>query len=89
MHQLLEKKVKRIMPKKLLLPSRIPQSKNELERAVSLLGNRIQAELKSKPAQELVALLGRYPSPEEAIVWKQSLKQMTRPKKQRYGEDDD
>ena len=53
-----------------------------------LLGNRVQAELKSKPAQELVALLGRYPNPPEAIVWKQSLKQMTRPKRQRYGEDD-
>ena len=76
------------MPKKVSLPPQIPQSKDELERAISLLGNRIQAELKSKPAQELVALLGRYPSPEEAIIWKQSLKQMTRPKRPRYGEED-
>ena len=76
------------MPKKMQLPPQIPQSKDEMERAISLLGNRIQAELKSKPAQELVALLGRYPNPPEAIVWKQSLKQMTRPKRQRYGEDD-
>lgn len=64
------------MFKKMQLPPQIPHSKDELERAISLLGNRIQAELKSKPAQELVALLGRYPSPEEAIVWKQSLKQL-------------
>jgi hypothetical protein len=77
------------MPKKMQLPPQIPQSKNSLERAISLLGNRIQADLKSKPAQELVALLGRYPSPEEAVVWKQSLKQLTRPKRQRYGEEND
>ncbi|PSB31364.1 hypothetical protein [Chlorogloea sp. CCALA 695] len=77
------------MPKKMQLPPQIPQSKDELERAVSLLGNRIQADLRSKPAQELVALLGHYPSPEEATVWKQSLKQMTRPKRQRYGENND
>ncbi len=77
------------MPKKMQLPPQTPQSKDSLERAISLLGNRIQAELKSTPAQELVALLGRYPSPEEAIVWKQSLKQITKPKRQRYGEDDD
>jgi hypothetical protein len=76
------------MSKKMQFPPQIPQSKDKLERAVSLLGNRIQADLKSKPAQELVTLLGRYPSPEEAIVWKQSLKQLTRPKRQRYREDD-
>lgn len=51
------------MPKKLQLPPQIPQSKDKLQRTISLLGNRIQAELKSKPAQELVGLLGRY-------VWK-------------------
>ena len=76
------------MPKKMQFPPQIPQSKDKLERAISLLGNRIQADLKSKPAQELVTLLGCYPSPEEAIVWKQSLKQMTKPKRQRYREDD-
>lgn len=70
------------MPKKVQLPPQIPQLKSDLERAILLLGNRIQAELKSKPAQELVALLGRYPSPEEATSWKQSLKQLTRPKRQ-------
>ncbi len=77
------------MPKKMQLPPQIPQSKDKLERAVSLLGNRIQAELKSNPAQELAELIGRYPNPQEAIVWKQSLKQMNRPKRQRYGEDDE
>ena len=71
------------------LPPQIPQSKDELERAISLLGNRIQANLKSTPAQELVKLIGRYPSLEEATVWKQSLKQMTRLKRQRYREDPD
>lgn len=76
------------MPKKMQLPPQIPQSKGDLERAISLLGNRVQAELKNKPAQELIVLLGRYPSPEEAISWKQSLKQLTRPKRQCYGEDD-
>lgn len=76
------------MPKKMQFPPQIPQSKDKLERAISLLGNRSQADLKSKPAQELVTLLGRFPSPEEAIVWKQSLKQLTKPKRQRYREDD-
>ncbi len=74
------------MPKKMQFPPQIPQSKGDLERAISLLGNRIQAELKSKPAQELVALLGHYPNPEEATVWKQSLKQMIRPARQSYDE---
>lgn len=73
---------------KMQLPPQIPQSKDKLERAISLLGNRIQAELKSTSAQELVELIGRYPNPQEAIVWKQHLKQMTRPKRQRYGEED-
>ena len=77
------------MPKKMQLPPQIPQSKEKLERAISLLGNRIQAELKSKPAQELVELLGCYPNPEEATVWKQSLKQITKPARQRYGKDED
>lgn len=57
------------------LPPQMPQSKDKIERAICLLGNRVKAELTSKPHQELVALLGTYPNPQEAAAWKQLLKQ--------------
>ncbi len=60
--------------KKPLLPQ-IPQSEKKLERAICLLGSRTKVELSSKSAQELIALMGRYPDPQEAAVWKQHLKQ--------------
>ncbi len=77
------------MPKqKVPLPPQIPQSEKKLERAICLLGSRIKVELSSKPAQELVALVGRYPNPQEAALWKQFLKQMLKSKQQCYGDDD-
>jgi hypothetical protein len=60
---------------KMPLPPQIPQSEEKLERAICLLGSRSKVELSSKSARELVALMGRYPNPEEAVVWKQYLKQ--------------
>lgn len=57
-------------------PPQIPQSEKKLERAICLLGNRIQAELNTKSAQELIELLGRYPNSQEAAAWKQFLKKM-------------
>ena len=74
------------MTNKMQLPPQIPQSKDKLERAISLLGNRLQAELKSKPAQELMSLLGRYPNPEEAIAWKQSLKKLIKVQQEAHNE---
>lgn len=61
-------------------PAQIPRSQEKLERAICLLGNRIQAELNTKSAQELIGLLGRYPNPQEAAGWKQFLKQRLKSK---------
>ena len=66
-----------------LLPQ-IPQTEEKLERAICLLGSRIKVELSSKPQQELVALVGRYPNPQEAAAWKQCLKQTFKSKQQCY-----
>ena len=75
------------MPSKMQLPPQIPQSEEKLERAICLLGSRTKVELSSKSALELVALMGRYPNPQEAAVWKQYLKQMIKSKQQCYGDD--
>ena len=61
-------------------PPQIPKSKDKLERAICLLGSRVKAELTILPQQELIALVGRYPNPEEATAWKQCLKQMLKQK---------
>jgi len=61
-------------------PPCLPRSEDELKRAVCLLGNRSKAELKSLGHQELVALVGSYPSAEEAANWKQYLKQILKQK---------
>ena len=77
------------MPKqKMPLPPQIPQSEEKLERAICLLGSRTKVELSSKSALELVALVGRYPNPQEAAAWKQCLKQTFKSKQQCYGDDD-
>ncbi len=75
------------MPKKMQLPPQIPQFEEKLERAICLLGSRTKVELSSKSAQELVALMGCYPNPQEAAVWKQYLKQRVKSKQQCYGDD--
>lgn len=66
---------------KVPLPPQIPQSEEKLERAICLLGNRVQAELNPKSAQELIVLLGRYPDSQEAAAWKQLLKQRLKSKR--------
>jgi len=58
------------------LPRKIPADTDQLQRAITLLGNRTQADLQTKPRQELVELIGGYPSAEQAAVWKQSLRRM-------------
>lgn len=47
-----------------LLPKKIPVDKKQLERAILLLANRTKAELQTKARQELVELIGAYPSVE-------------------------
>jgi hypothetical protein len=69
-----------MLKQKMSLPPQIPQSSKDMERAICLLGNRVKAELSSKPKQELMALIGRYPNREEAADWKQSLKQLSKVK---------
>lgn len=56
------------------LPPRLPQSAEELERAITLLGNRKQTELGAAPRAKLVELLGVYPTRAEAAVWKRVLR---------------
>ncbi len=72
---------------KILLPPQIPQFSKDVERAICLLGSRTKVELSGKSAQELIALVGRYPNPQEAATWKQHLKQIVKSKQQCYGDD--
>lgn len=58
------------------LPPRLPQSGEELERVITLLGNRKQAELNPPAQDELRELLGVYPSVKEASFWKRVLRRV-------------
>lgn len=62
------------------LPPLIPGTAEGLQRAIILLGSRVKGELTTKPKQELVELIGTYPTPEQAAVWKSQLKQLTKGK---------
>jgi hypothetical protein len=55
------------------LPPKMPIHADELNRAICLLGNRITSDLKDKARQELMLLLGVYPTLEQAGTWKQLL----------------
>lgn len=61
------------------LPPKIPESPTGLLRAVVLLGARVACRtLTEKVRDELVALVGEYPSgEEEAAVWKTALKELS------------
>jgi hypothetical protein len=56
------------------LPPRLPQSRDELDRSIMLLGNRKQADLNKRARRELERLLGAYPTVEEAALWKRMLR---------------
>ena len=59
------------------MPSLVPSTRVALDRAIVLLGARSKGEdLKSSRVQELVGLLGRYPDPATALVWKTELKRV-------------
>lgn len=60
------------------LPTRLPQSDEEFERVITLLGNRKQAELNPSAQNELRELLGVYPSVKEASFWKRVLRRVCR-----------
>jgi hypothetical protein len=55
------------------LPPKMPAHPDELNRAICLLGNRITSDLKGKARQELLLLLGVYPTLQQAASWKQIL----------------
>jgi hypothetical protein len=56
------------------LPPRLPQNEEELKRAIILLGNRKQVELKTDARRQLEGLLGVYPTIKEAALWKRVLR---------------
>ena len=50
------------------LPTRLPQNEAELKRAIILLGNRKQVELKTDARRQLESLIGVYPTIKEAAL---------------------
>jgi hypothetical protein len=54
----------------------LPQNREELERAITLLGNRKQAEPNPTARNELQELLDVYPTVEEASFWKSVLRRV-------------
>lgn len=56
------------------LPPRLPQTEAELKRAIILLGNRKQVELKTEARHELESLIGVYPTIKEAALWKRVIR---------------
>lgn len=56
------------------LPPRLPQTLQQFDRAITLLGKRQTLELKPRVQQELIELLGEYPSQSTAAAWKRLLK---------------
>jgi hypothetical protein len=56
------------------LPPRLPQTTQELNRCLTLLGNRKQVELKAHARRELESLIGVYPTVKEAGLWKRVLR---------------
>jgi len=56
------------------LPPRLPQSEEELNRTIILLGNRKQGELNTDARRQLERLIGVYPSIKEATLWKRVLR---------------
>lgn len=60
-------------------PPRMPATPEELQEAMMLLGSRAQGmEMKATTQAQMVALLGKYPSPALAKTWKQELKRLAK-----------
>ena len=60
------------------LPPRLPQNRQELDRAILLLGWRKQVELSVRTRSDLVKLIGAYPTAEEAACWKRVLRRVVK-----------
>ena len=63
-------------------PFKLPRDEASFQRVISLLGHRTKGELKNKARQELIGLIGSYPSAEQAAFWKKNLKSLERQQKQ-------
>lgn len=59
---------------KISLPPRLPQDRQEVDRAVILLGCRKHSELNIRARLELERLIGIYPTKKEATLWKRILR---------------
>jgi len=60
-------------------PPIVPAARESLDRAIILLGNRCQSDLKSAAREELKTLIGTYPNPAQAAIWKQMLSRLRKP----------
>lgn len=58
------------------LPPLVPGNTDKLNRALTLLGNRGNHELKKRARRELVELVGAYPDGATAMLWKTELKKL-------------
>jgi hypothetical protein len=56
------------------LPPRLPRNAGELERVIMLLGERKKTELNERARNDLLQLLGVYPTVKEAAFWKRVLR---------------
>ena len=62
------------------MPIKIPADPSHIQRAITLLDNRTKADIHTKARQELIELVGSYPSIEQASIWKSSLKLLLKSK---------
>ncbi len=55
-------------------PPRTPETDEQLDRAIMLLGSRTKVEATTKVRAEIKALVGAYPTQAQAATWKSQLK---------------
>lgn len=58
------------------LPPRLPQNEEELNKVITLLGNRKRVDLNARARRELERLIGVYPTAKEASAWKRVLRRV-------------
>jgi hypothetical protein len=63
-------------PETISLPPRLPQNDEELNKVITLLGNRKRVELNARARHELERLIGVYPTAKEASAWKRVLRRV-------------
>ncbi len=56
------------------LPPFIPESEAEVDRIYELLKQRVQTDLDKGERAEIKQLIGIYPTPAQAVVWRQLIK---------------